>query len=271
MPDLTRTPITPQDLYGPELHYMGITKKMAVDSFNKHGITLEQGRALYAYYNAGAQKAYAALTDPIKQLRPRGQEAPVTDTSAAAARKILENLKFDHEGFNKICAEVGLDDEITGELFSDYESQTIAAAESVVEAAEQAEEVANQEAENQLEEAQQSPTFLTVAEAQAYLDKINNDPTHPFLNEKATPAEHARAVDLTIRLREIIAGHKTDLSGVYDATDKEYAPKVEDRSSSSGGNTNKSYDEPDFKDNDITRGGQSSSNSEEGQFAEGED
>ncbi len=68
--------------------------------------------------------------------------------------------------------------------------------------------IGQQFAENKIGEFQAQRFTLTPEQAQGEIDKILKDPTHPYTNEKATKAEHDKAVSYVNSLYAVIAKAK---------------------------------------------------------------
>jgi len=68
--------------------------------------------------------------------------------------------------------------------------------------------VGNQFAENKVGEFSYKRFSLTAEQAQAEIDKIMADPNHPYKNEKASEAEHLRAIDYVNSLYAVITKAK---------------------------------------------------------------
>jgi len=66
-------------------------------------------------------------------------------------------------------------------------------------------DVGKQFAENQIGEFKANRFAKSPAEAQAEIDKITSDPSHPYLNDKATPKEHEEAVKYVNSLYAVLA------------------------------------------------------------------
>ncbi len=62
---------------------------------------------------------------------------------------------------------------------------------------------------------------LSKEEASAMIDKITSDPNHAYMDSKASPQEHQRAVALVNRLWEIKNGQAKSLEGYQEQLDQE--------------------------------------------------
>lgn len=246
--DGTDIPNTPKDygLQGSLSYLLHQSDSFSEDLFDL-GVTIPQGKGLWGFYTKLAAKNYD------QHLLKQGQdEQPPT-------RQMLSDLQFDRmgSGFDELCAELGISSDLANDIWGRYESRTTEKLENIVE------HVEAQQAEVEVQvnevEADDSPTRTSAAEARAFRLEILRNEKHPYNDPNATMEDHDRAVASVNRLLEIENGLASNLDHMHDEINERYNPKHADFSSSNGERPSKSLDQPEFREDDLSRGGESSS------------
>lgn len=167
---------------------MSFDKNKFAETVHAFKLTPSQAKGLWeAYTNMsleGYKKAVEShekkITDVVNTLR--GKWGDEYETNVDLGQKVI----------NQFSADQDMQDYLTSTLTKDPRGIEFLA------------KVGGQFAENKIGEFKNARFSLSPENAQAELDKILTDPNHPYLNEKATPAEHQRAIDYVNSLYKII-------------------------------------------------------------------
>jgi len=236
------------DLPGADLSILPISKDRFKELMLEHNVPVAPAKVLWGHYTKEIGRIYDQL---------RANEAlGLGSENAKLTKGLLETGKFDRAGFDKMAKENGIDLELANDLWLTFETEITAVGEQLITTQEKAEAEAQEQKE--AKEADESETYTTPAEARLFLEQIRGNPKHAYNNVNATQEQHEKAVEAVNRLIAITMGQASNLDGIHDEINKKYAPKIEDRSSASGGNTNKSFEQPDINPDSIAQGGKSS-------------
>lgn len=177
-----------------ELAKSGMTfdKQKFAETVHAFKLTPNQAKGLWKAYTEMSVTAYTKalqehqqnLQSVVNQLRSEWGDAYET------------NVDLGQTVINKFTPDKDTNDYLTSILSRDPRAIKFLA------------QIGNQFAENKVGEFSYKRFSLTPEQAQTEIDEILRDPTHPYTNPKATPAEHERAVMYVNSLYQAIAKAK---------------------------------------------------------------
>lgn len=171
---------------------MTFDKQKFAEVVHSHKLTPDQAKGLWGAYTEMTKEVYSKamkdhqekMTNVVNQLRSKWGDAYET------------NVETGQMVINKFAAEPETQDFITTSLLKDPRGVEFLA------------KIGAQFAENKIGEFGQKRFSLSPEQAQEEITKIRNDPKHPYNNEKASPAERDRAIDMVNGLLAQIAKAK---------------------------------------------------------------
>lgn len=163
-------------------------KKTFAQTIHKYGLTPNQASGLWGDYTQLGLQAYqkamdthqTKLNELVNTLRQTWGDA--YDSNVELGQLVLNKFADDQE----------TNDWLTATFTKDPRGVKFLA------------KIGNQFAENKVGEFSYTRFAFTPEQAETELQKIRNDPNHPYLNPKATDAEHTEAVAYVNRLEEIV-------------------------------------------------------------------
>ena len=138
---------------------------------------VEMSLGAYQKYTQANETHMAELTNSLRQ-----EYGDAYDTNVELGQMVINKFSSDQE----------MNDFITTAMLKDPRGVKFLA------------KIGSQFAENKIGDFAYQKFALSPEQAKAELDKIRNDPNHPYLNEKATPDEHARAVEYVNKLEAVV-------------------------------------------------------------------
>jgi len=163
-------------------------KKIFQETIHKFGLTPKQAAGLWQAYTEMSMGAYNKyVTDNNNQLAQlvnglRQEWGDAYDTNVELGQAVI----------NKFSNDQDMNDWITATILKDPRGAKFLA------------KIGGQFAENRIGEFKYQRFALTPEQAQQEIDKIMNDPNHPYLNPKATNEEHDRAVQYVNTLQSVV-------------------------------------------------------------------
>ena len=178
-----KDPAIPESMKG-----MTFDKKTFGEAIHKFGLTPKQANGLWQAYtemSMGAYNKYATennnqLAQMVNGLRQEWGDA--YDTNVQLGQMVI----------NKFSDSPEAADFITASLLKDPRGIKFMA------------KIGGQFAENKIGDFKYQRFALTPEQAKQEIDKIMNDPNHPYLNPKSTTEEHDRAVQYVNQLWETV-------------------------------------------------------------------
>lgn len=166
---------------------MTFDKKVFSETIHKFGLTPKQAQGLWQAYTEMNMQTYSkyasdnekALGDMVTGLRNEWGDA--YDSNVQLGQMVINKFSASEDDANFI----------TASILKDPRGAKFLA------------KIGGQFAENKIGDFKYSRFALTPDQAKQEIDKIMNDPNHPYLNPKSTAEEHNRAVEYVNNLYSV--------------------------------------------------------------------
>jgi len=167
---------------------MSFDKKQFAETVHKHKLTPSQAKGLWQDYTKMSMDAYGKF---LKEHQDHLNN--VVNTLRAEWGDAYDvNVELGQTVINKFAGDKETEDFLTATFTKDPRAVKFLAA------------IGNQFAENKVGEFQLKRFTLSPDDANAEINKILQDPAHPYLNDKATPAEREKAISYVNSLYALI-------------------------------------------------------------------
>lgn len=181
------------ELPGPDLSIYLISKARFREKVSRYeDITTKQAQQIWSFLSSQMVKGY--------EMAQSGQV-----NSEPLTKENLYDVEIGRTGWDALTREIGLDEDVADELFSDCQLELTEMAEQRIEAQEEAEYKA-QEQQEQAESEQGERGELSDEAIDQIIEDVRNDPKHPYNDPNASQEAHDKAVFGFNKLLEMKAG-----------------------------------------------------------------